>query len=419
MDTINYQYNDYDWRNGVTLYDGTDSITYDYCGNPTSYRGYTMTWAKGKQLSTMTNGEQTLSFKYDANGIRTKKTVNNVEYEYTYVGDKLVRVESNKPYDDPLTIYYTADGNPHSFIYGGGPFYYMLNLQGDVIGIATGNGNVIVEYAYDSWGKPISVTVNNSIYEDIALANPLRYRGYVYDSETELYYLQSRYYDPELCRFISADSYLIAGNYLQGTNMFSYCLNNPVMYSDPSGYATVKDWVKKLICNIGVDFLTDKGWTLAALMFSHAFWGSGENFGSEISTPMIDALRKSATFTNSVKSVIKNSATYKALVSSRLPGAFVINNYEDIEYKLDEPNLHYSIQHASYDIVIVYMVEYCFAIITISDTYDFTEIRTITDDLELNISLSNVANDFGFVLQKLNLIEPYDWSVTLVEMYKV
>ena len=236
MDTINYQYNDYDWRNGVTLYDGTDSITYDYCGNPVNYRGYTMTWAKGKQLSTMTKGEQTLSFKYDANGIRTKKTVNNVEYEYTYVGDKLVRVESDGLDYGPLTIYYTADGKPYSFYYGGGPFYYMLNLQGDVIGIATGNGNVIVEYAYDSWGKPISVTVNNSIYEDVALANPLRYRGYVYDSETELYYLQSRYYDPELCRFISADAYLIAGNYLQGTNMFAYCLNNPVRYSDPSGY---------------------------------------------------------------------------------------------------------------------------------------------------------------------------------------
>ena len=209
-----------------------------------------MTWAKGKQLSTMTNSEQTLSFKYDANGIRTKKTVNNVEYEYTYVGDKLVRVESDGLDYGPLTIYYTADGKPYSFYYGGGPFYYMLNLQGDVIGIATGNGNVIVEYAYDSWGKPISVTVNNSIYEDIALANPLRYRGYVYDNETGLYYLQSRYYDPELCRFISADAYLVAGNALQGTNMFAYCLNNPVRYSDPSGYLSSTEQVAVNVATI-------------------------------------------------------------------------------------------------------------------------------------------------------------------------
>lgn len=122
---------------------------------------------------------------------------------------------------------------PYGFTYNGTSYFYLLNLQGDVIGIYDGNGDIVVQYTYDSWGKLISIT--GSLAETIGVKNPLRYRGYYYDTETGLYYLQSRYYDPETCRFINADSLLVAGDYLQGTNMFAYCLNNPVMYVDPSG----------------------------------------------------------------------------------------------------------------------------------------------------------------------------------------
>ena len=80
-------------------------------------------------------------------------------------------------------------------------------------------------------------STTGTLASTIGEINPLRYRGYYYDTETSLYYLQSRYYDPESCRFISADAYIVAGNYLTGINMFAYCLNNPVMYSDPSGTA--------------------------------------------------------------------------------------------------------------------------------------------------------------------------------------
>lgn len=233
-DTINYTYGDSVWKNGVTLYDGTDSITYDNMGNPLSYRGYAMTWVKGKQLSEMTKGDQTLSFKYDSNGIRTSKTVNGVETEYFYVGDKLLTMETN---NGDLTFAYDLNGNPYAFYYADWAYYYMLNLQGDVVGIYDYTGEVVVRYTYDSWGKLISVWGADGFFDNLAVLNPLRYRGYVYDNETQLYYLQSRYYDPELCRFISADSYLVAGNALQGTNMFAYCLNNPVRYSDPSGCA--------------------------------------------------------------------------------------------------------------------------------------------------------------------------------------
>lgn len=147
------------------------------------------------------------------------------------MGDTLV---SQKTGNEIINSAYTAGGAPYGFTYNGTSYFYLANIQGDIIGIYDSNGNVVVEYTYDSWGKLISIT--GSLADTIGVSNPLRYRGYVYDTDTELYYLQSRYYDPETGRFINADSLLVAGNYLQGTNMYAYCYKNPVMYVDPTGY---------------------------------------------------------------------------------------------------------------------------------------------------------------------------------------
>ena len=114
-------------------------------------------------------------------------------------------------------------------------------MQGDVIAILDGSGYAVVEYMYDAWGKLLSTTTNstsNCTSEEAAalgVHNPLRYRGYVYDQETGLYYLQSRYYDPELGRFLNADALIATGDGLLGNNMFAYCLNNPITYYDHSG----------------------------------------------------------------------------------------------------------------------------------------------------------------------------------------
>ena len=230
VNTVTYSYTDANFKNAVTQY-GDDVIVYDASGNPTSYRGYTMTWEKGRQLASLAGNGKSLSFKYDNAGIRTSKTVNGVETKYTYLGGTLV---SQKTGDEVINFAYSAGGAPYGFSYNGQSYFYLLNLQGDVIGIYDGSGNVVVRYTYDSWGKVISVT--GSLADTVGVKNPLRYRGYYYDVETKLYYLQSRYYDPETCRFINADSLLVAGDdYIQGVNMFAYCQNNPVMYSDPSG----------------------------------------------------------------------------------------------------------------------------------------------------------------------------------------
>ena len=249
VNTVTYSYTDANFKNAVTQY-GDDAIVYDASGNPTSYRGYTMTWAKGRQLASLSGNGKSMSFKYDNAGIRTSKTVNGVETKYTYLGGTLV---SQKTGDEVINFAYSAGGAPYGFSYNGQSYFYLLNLQGDVIGIYDGSGNVVVRYTYDSWGKVISVT--GSLADTVGVKNPLRYRGYYYDVETKLYYLQSRYYDPETCRFINADSLLVAGDdYIQGVNMFAYCQNNPVMYSDPSGrvlsssQAVAIDITKIVVC---------------------------------------------------------------------------------------------------------------------------------------------------------------------------
>ncbi|PWL93868.1 MAG: hypothetical protein DBY08_04205 [Clostridiales bacterium] len=112
-------------------------------------------------------------------------------------------------------------------------YYYIRNLQNDIVGILDSSGTQVVEYAYDTWGKLESVT--GAMAETIGRENPLRYRGYYYDEETGFYYLQSRYYDPETGRFLNADETVLTGQGITSGNMYAYCANNPVMNYDPSG----------------------------------------------------------------------------------------------------------------------------------------------------------------------------------------
>ena len=119
----------------------------------------------------------------------------------------------------------------YGFARGSLLYYYVCNAQGDVIKILTSGGATAAWYEYDAWGNVVSVGGD----ADIANLNPIRYRGYYYDTETGFYYLNSRYYDPEICRFVNADGYVSTGSALLGYNMFAYCLNNPVSNVDSSG----------------------------------------------------------------------------------------------------------------------------------------------------------------------------------------
>ncbi|QGU96912.1 hypothetical protein GOM49_17830 [Clostridium bovifaecis] len=119
----------------------------------------------------------------------------------------------------------------------GTEYYYIRNAQGDIIGVYDKNGIQVVSYVYDSWGKPISTT--GTLASTVGAKNPYRYRGYRYDSETGLYYLQSRYYNPEWGRFINADGIIGQTGELLGHNLFIYCKNSSVNGKDPSGFKMV------------------------------------------------------------------------------------------------------------------------------------------------------------------------------------
>ena len=182
----------------------------------------------------MYDGTQEVSFTYDANGMRKTKNTGSRTYTYTYNGSQLTQMT----FLTSQVFYFTYDpqGHPATVKWNNHVYYYITNLQGDVIAIAD-QGVVVVEYKYDAWGKLLSITGSEA--QMMGRLNPLRYRGYVYDQETGLYYLQSRYYNPEWGRFLNADALVSTGGLL-GNNMYSYCWNNPVRYYDDLGRAPVE-----------------------------------------------------------------------------------------------------------------------------------------------------------------------------------
>ena len=164
--------------------------------------------------------------EYNTSGIRTKRVSEEKTYNYIYAGDKLMRMTVG---NDTLDFSYDTNGVPLTMTYNGTVYYYITNLQGDVISLELADGGSGAQYAYDAWGNIIAMSGT------LAELNPLRYRGYVYDQETGFYYLNSRYYDPAVGRFISADNYPTTGQGLLGNNMYSYCQNNPIKHIDTQG----------------------------------------------------------------------------------------------------------------------------------------------------------------------------------------
>ena len=226
--TTNYTYGNSAWRDLLTAYNG-GSITYSG-GNPTKYYdGSTFTWTQGRRLATAKVGSTNISYAYDMAGVRSSKTVGSTTYKFTTLSGLVIRQTGG---GKTIDFVYDENNQPLAMKYNNTLYYYVLNAQGDVVRIVNSSRSVVASYTYDPWGKIIS---SSGTLADI---NPLRYRGYYYDSETGFYYLQSRYYDPEIGRFINADSYASTdATGLLSTNMFAYCENDPVNKSDPTGEA--------------------------------------------------------------------------------------------------------------------------------------------------------------------------------------
>lgn len=208
-------------------------LTYDANGNLKSYGEKQYTWNYGKSLGTITDGENTYSYTYNENGIIASKNINGVKTEINTINGKVL---SQKTGEDILYFQYDSSDVPVGFVYNDAAYYYITNISNDVVGITDSAGNIIAEYEYDEWGKLISVEAESEEAQTIAQMNPLRYRGYYYDNETGYYYLQSRYYDPGLGRFISADDFRYVDAEGRATiNAYAYCINNPLIYIDIYG----------------------------------------------------------------------------------------------------------------------------------------------------------------------------------------
>ena len=168
-------------------------------------------------------------FVYNENGLRVKKTVNGVVTDYTLHGKNVVHMTSGT---EELHIFYDAQNRPAVVVYNGVPYAYVKSLQGDIAAILDENGNTVVSYGYDAWGAPLWCT--GELAETLGKVQPFRYRGYVFDEETGLYYLRSRYYNPQWGRFVNADTRLSTKGYLSYA-LFAYCKNSPIFRIDSSG----------------------------------------------------------------------------------------------------------------------------------------------------------------------------------------
>ena len=256
--TINYAYTN-SWKDQLSHING-QRVLYDTFGNPTSYKDNTLYWTRGRMLERF--GDKAC-YTYNSAGIRTEKCIDGVPTKYVVSGDTILSETTN----GVTTIYYHSADGIIGFNRDGTDYFYRKNLQGDIIAIVNASGGVVAKYVYDAWGNHKAFNATGSVIYDstnptayssytnhVGYLNPFRYRGYYFDNETGLYYLNSRYYDPQVGRFINADTinYLNPKNF-NGLNLYSYCLNNPVMLSDPMG--TSVDWEKVfgwIIVGIGV-----------------------------------------------------------------------------------------------------------------------------------------------------------------------
>ena len=227
------------------LYEGqTQTSDLPTSGNPVTYyngRDYHFDWSKGRQLTEAVVGGQTVKYAYDMAGVRSSKQVGDTTYSYTTLSGKVMRQAWGD--NNALEFVYDDSSQPFAVIYKHGSaaelYYYLVNAQGDVAAILDSSGTMVAFYDYDAWGNCTVYDSSAKVLTDptsIANINPLRYRGYYYDAETGFYYLQSRYYDPAICRFINADTFATTdANGFLSANMFAYCENNPINNSDPTG----------------------------------------------------------------------------------------------------------------------------------------------------------------------------------------
>ena len=226
----------YDWDTGKALLDSVKDAR-------------NILWTQGRKLSAISNGSngKSIRYYYDHTGAHVKKTVNGVTTGYRMAGSLLISERT-----DGTTLWYQYDSaaNLVALMIGTERYNYIRNAQNDIIGLIDSTGKRVVSYKYDSWGKTVSII--GTLAATVGQKNPFRYRGYYFDAESSMYYLQSRYYDPEIRRFISADESDTLKEDLENLdqyNLYGYCFANPICLSDNDG--TWPSWATKIAIGVG------------------------------------------------------------------------------------------------------------------------------------------------------------------------
>ena len=233
---------------GANVSGNYSKVESDEIGNITKYNDSIYTWI-GRQLQSVSNEDYTSTFSYNSDGQRIGKSIvfngaSTYNYEYYYNGDILagyklvITDEEGQASTHIVTFMYDENGEAFGFDYNGNDYYYVRNAQNDVIFISNSDNTGVVMYQYDAWGN-MTVCYDTSDDGMLSIVNPYTYRGYYYEFETNTYFLKSRYYNPELCRFISADGIVNANQDILGNNLYAYCSNNPVNRVDSDGSSSV------------------------------------------------------------------------------------------------------------------------------------------------------------------------------------
>ena len=301
--------------------------------------------------------------------------------------------------NDKLHFFYDNSSRPAKVDFNGTPYTYLHNLQGDVVGILDNGDNLVVKYKYDAWGRSISIT--GSLADTLGKRNPFRYRGYVYDTESGMYYLRSRYYDINTSRFINSDSFIGATAQMLGHNTYAYCFCSPILFVDQNGYrGIIADFIinfcqqfcqqlsamklreDKINITLAADAaLALKDYPLADALFTNFLWGEGKTIGGDTSKKLSDALSTSKEFEEKIRrdywlfgAPIKSSVTFT------------------------QGDLHYAIGSANYRAEVLSCGNMLHITGVLSDIYDFTEIRSHDDPRFSWLSVE--ANNLGVNLQR-------------------
>ena len=255
--------------------------------------------------------ENMVEFSYDHNGLRTQKKMTKADgtvetTDYTLHGKLITHLTRGS---DTMHFFYNSEKRPAMVEFNGTLYSYIHNLQGDIVGIVDSSGSFVVEYKYDAWGKPVTTQTISDSYEVLAELNPFRYRGYVYDEVTELYYLRSRYYNSNTCRFIHADYTIGRMADVMALDMFSYVYNSPIRCIDQNGcwpdwndilngVQNVLCWLPRQMWQIVIGGLEQQGYVHSASLLQHSLQNHPSDLTLDESSALVASIRSNEQYKN-------------------------------------------------------------------------------------------------------------------------